>query len=259
MADRLFVTCEHAGNVVPRTLPRRSSSVTKHCCRRTAAGTRARCCSRARWPSASHAPLYFDETTRLLADLNRSVGSPELHSEATRHSDAARAARAARRLLPPASQARRRRHGRGGRDRRPRRPHRLAQLHAGAERPRANGRRRHALRPGPAGRGRVRDRVARCAPTRRPVAPAAPQLSLHRQERRRVPDHASQVLRPSATSASSSRSTSATSRPAGRRGRTSAGRSSRPSARRFSCAAAPGPTGDRPAAPARPGKPAGAG
>ena len=32
-----------------------------------------------------HAPLYFDETTRLLADLNRSVGNPELHSEATRH------------------------------------------------------------------------------------------------------------------------------------------------------------------------------
>ena len=31
------------------------------------------------------APLYFDETTRLLADLNRSVGNPELHSEATRH------------------------------------------------------------------------------------------------------------------------------------------------------------------------------
>ena len=31
------------------------------------------------------APLYYDETTRLLADLNRSVGTPDLHSEATRH------------------------------------------------------------------------------------------------------------------------------------------------------------------------------
>jgi predicted N-formylglutamate amidohydrolase len=31
------------------------------------------------------APLYFEETTRLLVDLNRSVGNPELHSEPTRH------------------------------------------------------------------------------------------------------------------------------------------------------------------------------
>ena len=31
------------------------------------------------------APLYYDETTRLLVDLNRSVGTPDLHSEATRH------------------------------------------------------------------------------------------------------------------------------------------------------------------------------
>jgi predicted N-formylglutamate amidohydrolase len=31
------------------------------------------------------APLYFETTTRLLVDLNRSVGTPDLHSEATRH------------------------------------------------------------------------------------------------------------------------------------------------------------------------------
>src|SRR3982751_7131735 len=31
------------------------------------------------------APLYYEETTRLLVDLNRSVGNPELHSEATHH------------------------------------------------------------------------------------------------------------------------------------------------------------------------------
>jgi predicted N-formylglutamate amidohydrolase len=30
------------------------------------------------------APLYFETTTRLLVDLNRSVGTPDLHSEATR-------------------------------------------------------------------------------------------------------------------------------------------------------------------------------
>jgi predicted N-formylglutamate amidohydrolase len=31
------------------------------------------------------APLYYDTTTRLLVDLNRSVGTRDLHSEATRH------------------------------------------------------------------------------------------------------------------------------------------------------------------------------
>jgi len=31
------------------------------------------------------APLHYDTTTRLLVDLNRSVGTPDLHSEATRH------------------------------------------------------------------------------------------------------------------------------------------------------------------------------
>ena len=31
------------------------------------------------------APLYYDTTTRLLVDLNRSVGTPDLHSEATKH------------------------------------------------------------------------------------------------------------------------------------------------------------------------------
>ena len=86
MTDRLVLTCEHAGNVVPdRYAGRSSSGWCSTCCRRIAAGTRARCCSRARWPSAFSAPLYFEETTRLLVDLNRSVGNPELHSEATRH------------------------------------------------------------------------------------------------------------------------------------------------------------------------------
>ena len=60
--------------------------------------------------------------------------------------------------------------GGGADEGRSRRPRRLAQLHARAARPCAHGRHRHALRPGAAGRGRVRDGVDRGAagaPTRR--------------------------------------------------------------------------------------------
>ena len=84
MPDRLFITCEHAGNVVPakyeplfanhrRLLP-------------THRGWDPGALTLAREMAARFsAPLYFEETTRLLVDLNRSVGTPDLHSEATRH------------------------------------------------------------------------------------------------------------------------------------------------------------------------------
>lgn len=76
--DRLIVTCEHAGNVVPE----------KHAS--LFAGHEALLRSHRGWDpgalelgremaTAIGAPLFFDETTRLLVDLNRSVGTPELH------------------------------------------------------------------------------------------------------------------------------------------------------------------------------------
>ena len=82
--DFLILTCEHAGNRVPARY--RPLFVGHEHLLPTHRGwdpgalllarEMARRCS---------APLYFDETTRLLVDLNRSIGNPELHSEATRH------------------------------------------------------------------------------------------------------------------------------------------------------------------------------
>ena len=82
--DRLVLTCEHAGNVVPE---RYRSLFTGHeHLLPTHRGWDPGALLLAREMAARfHAPLYFEETTRLLVDLNRSVGNPELHSEATRH------------------------------------------------------------------------------------------------------------------------------------------------------------------------------
>ncbi len=83
-ADRLVLTCEHAGNVVPERY--RPLFVEWQHLLPTHRGWDPGALLLAReMAERFHAPLYFDETTRLLADLNRSVGSPELHSEATRH------------------------------------------------------------------------------------------------------------------------------------------------------------------------------
>ena len=123
-----------------------------------------------------HAPLYYDETTRLLADLNRSVGSPELHSEATRHLTL----RERRELLDayyhPHRAPRRRGDGRG----RARRGDRVVHIASHSftpelQRPRAHRRHRHALRPA-AGRARSRSRRAWIEALRR----ADPSLRLRR-------------------------------------------------------------------------------
>jgi predicted N-formylglutamate amidohydrolase len=84
MPDRLFITCEHAGNDVPATY------------RPLFAGHEHLLATHRGWDPGAltlardmaerfSAPLYFETTTRLLVDLNRSVGRPELHSEAIRH------------------------------------------------------------------------------------------------------------------------------------------------------------------------------
>lgn len=82
--DRLVITCEHAGNVVPNRY--RPLFVGHEHLLPTHRGWDPGALLLAReMAERFDAPLYFDETTRLLADLNRSVGSRELHSEATRH------------------------------------------------------------------------------------------------------------------------------------------------------------------------------
>jgi predicted N-formylglutamate amidohydrolase len=82
--DRLVITCEHAGNIVPERY--RPLFVGREHLLATHRGWDPGALLLAReMAERFHAPLYYDETTRLLADLNRSVGNPELHSEATRH------------------------------------------------------------------------------------------------------------------------------------------------------------------------------
>ena len=82
--DRLVVTCEHAGNVVPERY--RPLFVGYEHLLPTHRGWDPGALTLAREMAARfHAPLYYEETTRLLVDLNRSVGNPGLHSEATRH------------------------------------------------------------------------------------------------------------------------------------------------------------------------------
>ena len=84
MADRLFVSCEHAGNVVPKEYAHlfvgHEHLLPTHRGWDPGALLLAR-----EMAERFGAPLCYDKTTRLLADLNRSVGTPDLHSEATRH------------------------------------------------------------------------------------------------------------------------------------------------------------------------------
>ena len=82
--DRLVVTCEHAGNVVPK---RYAALFAGHGhLLPTHRGWDPGALLLAReMAERFDAPLFYDETTRLLVDLNRSVGTPSLHSEATRH------------------------------------------------------------------------------------------------------------------------------------------------------------------------------
>ena len=84
MPDRLFITCEHAGNVVPAKYEPLFANH-RHLLP-THRGWDPGALILARELAARFsAPLHFEETTRLLVDLNRSVGTPDLHSEATRH------------------------------------------------------------------------------------------------------------------------------------------------------------------------------
>ena len=82
--DRLVITCEHAGNVVPK--PYKPLFVGHEHLLPTHRGWDPGALLLAREMALRFsAPLYYDETTRLLVDLNRSVATPSLHSEVTRH------------------------------------------------------------------------------------------------------------------------------------------------------------------------------
>lgn len=84
---RYVVTCEHGGNRVPprfRSLFRgHEGLLTTHRGYDPGAITLAREAAR-----ALSAPLLVSTTSRLLVDLNRSLGHPGLHSEATRRAPA---------------------------------------------------------------------------------------------------------------------------------------------------------------------------
>jgi len=81
--NSLVITCEHGGHEVPREhsalFAGRDSLLTSH------RGWDAGALELARQLAAAFsAPLYFSATTRLLVDLNRSIGHRQLYSEVTR-------------------------------------------------------------------------------------------------------------------------------------------------------------------------------
>ncbi|MEO7338967.1 MAG: N-formylglutamate amidohydrolase [Caldimonas sp.] len=80
----LLITCEHAGNRVPsayRPLFEGQAELLK-----THRGWDPGALTLAReMATAFEAPLFFSETTRLLIDLNRSIGNRDLYSEFTKH------------------------------------------------------------------------------------------------------------------------------------------------------------------------------
>jgi predicted N-formylglutamate amidohydrolase len=83
--DRLILTCEHAGNVVPERYRPLFGGMVEHLLPTHRGWDPGALLLAHEMAERFAAPLYFEETTRLLVDLNRSVGNPELHSEASRH------------------------------------------------------------------------------------------------------------------------------------------------------------------------------
>ena len=86
--DAFLITCEHGGNRIPlgyRHFFCGCEELLKtHCGYDPGALAMARALA-----AALSAPLHFSTTSRLLIDLNRSLGHPKLYSEATRNAPAA--------------------------------------------------------------------------------------------------------------------------------------------------------------------------
>jgi predicted N-formylglutamate amidohydrolase len=86
--DRLIITCEHGGNRVPRHY--RHLFAGFEALLATHRGHDPGACVLAKQMAAAFAaPLFVSTTSRLLIDLNRSIGHPKLYSEATRPAPAA--------------------------------------------------------------------------------------------------------------------------------------------------------------------------
>ena len=100
MPDAFVVTCEHGGNRVPAAyLPLfrgKGALLDSHRGWDPGALDMARALSH-----ALKAPLVASTTSRLVVDLNRSIGHPELYSDATRHTPDAVRARILDRLYWP--------------------------------------------------------------------------------------------------------------------------------------------------------------
>jgi predicted N-formylglutamate amidohydrolase len=83
-SDRILITCEHGGNRIPaRYRPLFAGfeeSLQSHRGYDPGALAVAR-----QMAKALDAPLFFSTTSRLLIELNRSIGHPSLYSEATRN------------------------------------------------------------------------------------------------------------------------------------------------------------------------------
>jgi predicted N-formylglutamate amidohydrolase len=86
--DSFIITCEHGGNRIPATYERlfRGQSTVLNSHRGYDAGARVLARALAR---AYKAPLVTSTVSRLLIDLNRSLGHPQLYSAATRGAPAA--------------------------------------------------------------------------------------------------------------------------------------------------------------------------
>ena len=82
-ADHVLITCEHGGNRIPARFgplfAAHQASLSSHRGHDPGALAVARDLAK-----ALSAPLFFSTTSRLLIDLNRSIGHPRLYSEATR-------------------------------------------------------------------------------------------------------------------------------------------------------------------------------
>ena len=81
--DRLFITCEHAGNDVPAPYEPLFADY-RHLLPTHRGWDPGALLLASEIAKRFSAPLYFETTTRLLVDLNRSVATPDLHSEATK-------------------------------------------------------------------------------------------------------------------------------------------------------------------------------
>ena len=83
MTDAFIVTCEHGGNRIPAPyrplFARHAALLATHRGYDPGAQQMARALA-----VALHAPLVTATVSRLLIDLNRSLGHPRLHFEATR-------------------------------------------------------------------------------------------------------------------------------------------------------------------------------